>query len=186
MNNYSAIYPFLWLSPSLYKQKQKKFWFHFCWPPTDNLSPTKMDFIFVGFPGQQKWKQFWRFHDLPKFSVLIHRTVLKYWYDRTASLTMILYISGSFVQTAVSQCQESHSPFYLCFCTCMPFNCTALSWDASLRIMESDVIWGAIVTVFCRDSSTVDNGQETIKKQKTHFCWRLRFYAGRTKHCPFD
>ncbi len=44
-------------SPSLYEQKQKQFWFHFCWPPTpptDNLSPTKMDFIFVGFPGQQQ------------------------------------------------------------------------------------------------------------------------------------
>jgi hypothetical protein len=75
MDNYSAIYTFLWLSPSLYKQKQ--IWCHFCWPPTPDcttdtrtLSPTKMYFIFVGFPGQQKWKQFWRFHHLAKFALL--------------------------------------------------------------------------------------------------------------------
>jgi hypothetical protein len=43
----------------LYKQKQKQFCFHFCWPPTDKLSPSKMDFIFVDFPaGQQKWISF--------------------------------------------------------------------------------------------------------------------------------
>jgi hypothetical protein len=133
-----------------------------------------MDFIFVGFPGQQKWIFFWRFHDLPKFSVLIHRTVLKYWYDRTASLTMIMYISGSFVRTAVSQCQELHSHFYLCFCTCMPFSCTALSLDASLRTTENDVIWGAIVTGRCRDSSAVDSRQWSRDDRKTENAFLLK------------
>jgi hypothetical protein len=55
MNNYSAIYSFLWLSPS--SIQTKTILMSFLLAPTDNLSPTKMDFIFVGFPttgSQQK------------------------------------------------------------------------------------------------------------------------------------
>ncbi len=87
-------------------------------------------------------------------------TVLMYWYNSTVSLTMILlYISGFSVPTVFSQCQDLHSCFYLCLCTCLHFSCTALLWDASLRIMENDEIWGAIVTILCHDSSTVDSRQ---------------------------
>ncbi len=72
MNNYSTIYSFLWLSPSLYKQKQKQFWFHFCW-----LSwSTKMKTILkIPWPSQ--------------VFLIDSCTVLKYWYDSTVSLTMI-------------------------------------------------------------------------------------------------
>jgi hypothetical protein len=38
----------------------------------------------------------------------------------------------------------------------------------------------------CSRQLTVDNGRETIKKQKMHFCWRQRFYVRRTTHFPFD
>ena len=124
-------------------------------PPTDNLSPTKMDIIFVGFPSQQKWKKIWR---PSQVSVLIHCTVLKYWYNSTVSLTMILYISGSSIRTVISQCQDLHSRFYLCLRPCMHFilhsfvvRCVfahhGKRWD--LRCHHDN----------CRDSSTVDSGQ---------------------------
>ena len=145
--------------------------FHFCWL----LWSTKMKTILkIPWPSQ--------------VSVLIHRTVLKYWYDSTVSLTMILYIGGSSVRTVVSQCQDLHSRFYICLCPCMHFSCTVLLWDASLRIMENDEIWGAIVTILCRDSSAVDSRQwsRDNRKQKMHFCWGQRFCAGMTTHSPFD
>jgi hypothetical protein len=156
MEKYSAINLFLWLSPSLYKQKQKQIWFHFCWPPTDNLPPTKMKTILrIPLPSQV-------------FHVLIYGTVLKYWYDSTASLSMILYIGGSSVRTVASQFQDSHCRFYLCRCMCMHFSCTALSWDALLRIMENDVIWGEIVTMLCHDSSC----QELLC-----YCWCTEWHC---------
>ncbi len=104
MDNFSAIYTFLCLSPSLYKQKQKQIWFYFCWSPTDKLSPTKMDFIFVGQDSQEKWKQFWRFHHVAKFALLNHvLSVLQYWYDNTASSMMTQSKKASSVRTVVSQ-----------------------------------------------------------------------------------
>jgi hypothetical protein len=110
MDNYSAMYTFLWLSPSLYKQK-KQIWFHCCWPLTDALSPTKMDLIFVGFPGQQKWKKIWRFHHVAKFVLLNHVSVLQYWNDSTASSMMTQSKNASSVWTIVSQCQDSQLSF---------------------------------------------------------------------------
>ena len=56
-----------------------------------------------------------------------------------------------------------------------------LSWDASLRIMENNVIWGAIVTVLCRDCSAVDSWQWSRDDWKTEnaflfktkiLCWQ--------------
>jgi hypothetical protein len=105
---------------------------------------------------------------------LIHRTVLKYWYDGTVLLTMILCISGSSVWTVVSQCQDLHSCFYLCLCPCMHFSCTALSWDVSLRIMENNEIWGVIVTILCCDSSAVDSRQWSRDDRKTENAFLLR------------
>ncbi len=105
---------------------------------------------------------------------IVSCTVLKYWYDRTVSLTMILYISGFSVQTVVSQCQDSHSRFCVCLFTCMHFSCNGLSWDSSLRIMENDDIWGAIVTILCRDSSTVDSWQWSRDDRKTENAFLLK------------
>jgi hypothetical protein len=133
-----------------------------------------MDFIFVGFPRQQKWKQFWRFHDIAKFSVLIQHTVLKYWYNSIVSSTMILYIRGSSVRTVVSKCQDSNPRFYHCRRTCMHFSCTALLWDASLRIMENDEILGAIVTILCHGSSAVDSRQWSRDDRKTENAFLLK------------
>ena len=46
--------------------------------------------------------------------------------------------------------------------------------DASLRIMENDVIWGAIVTVLCRDSSAVDSRQWSRDDRKTENAFLLK------------
>ncbi len=50
----------------------------------------------------------------------------------------------------------------------------ALSCDASLRIMENDLIWGAIATVLCRDSSAVDSRQWSRDDRKTENAFLLK------------
>jgi hypothetical protein len=131
----------MFVGPRLITYLQQK-WISFCWL---SWSTTIKTILKIPWPSQV-----FRIDSC---------TVVKYWYDSTVSLTMILYISGSSVRTVVSQCQDSHSRFYLCLCMCMHFSCTALSWDASLRIMENDEIWGAIMTILCRDSRTADSRQ---------------------------
>jgi hypothetical protein len=59
-------------------------------------------------------------------------------------------------------------------CWAGPSSCTALSWDASLCIMENDEIWGAILTILCRDSSTVDSRQWSRDDRKTENAFLLK------------